>query len=71
MAPTKAPFKIPFLLIFNALTILPISTLNADITITDTVIMFSDTFVYVKIIEIVSNSTKLIINEIILPNIIF
>ena len=61
----------PFLFIFTALITLPIKILSAEIIITDTVIIFSETFVYVSNIEINNKLIILITNAIPVPIKIF
>lgn len=60
------PFSKPFL-IFIVLIMLPIKILNADMIIIAVGIILSETFVYVSIIDKISNNIKLIIIENILP----
>ena len=67
MIPTKIPFSKPFFLIFIVLIMLPINILNADMIIIAAGIILSETFVYVSIIDKISNNIKLIIIENILP----
>lgn len=69
--PTIAPFNSPFLWIFEFDIVLPINMLIAVITIIVGVIKFSLMFVYVKITENINKNIIVVINDIIIPFIIF